>query len=109
MGEYTLDVTSNIWESEVLQYKGLVLADFWAAWCGPCKIVSPVIDELAKEYKEKLRVVKVNTDENPDLASKYKIMGIPTLMFIKKGTIVDQLVGAVPKGQIKDKIDSLLK
>lgn len=109
MGEYTLDVTSNTWESEVLQYNGLVLADFWAAWCGPCKIVSPVIDELAKEYKEKLRVVKVNTDENPDLASKYKIMGIPTLMFIKNGTTVDQLVGAVPKGQIKDKIDTFLK
>lgn len=109
MGEYTLDVTSNTWESEVLQYDGLVLADFWAAWCGPCKIVSPVIDELAKEYKEKLRVVKVNTDENPDLASKYKIMGIPTLMFVKNGAIVDQLVGAVPKGQIKDKIDSYIK
>ena len=109
MGEYTLDVTSNTWESEVLQYNGLVLADFWAAWCGPCKIVSPVIDELAKEYKEKLRVVKVNTDENPDLASKYKIMGIPTLMFIKNGATVDQLVGAVPKGQIKDKIDTFLK
>lgn len=109
MGDYTLDVTGSTWETEVLQYKGLVLADFWAAWCGPCKIVGPVIDEIAKEYNEKVKVVKVNTDENPDLASRYKIMGIPTLMFVKDGNIVDTMVGAVPKGQIKSKVDSFLK
>ena len=108
MGEHTLDVTGNTWESEVLHYQGLVLADFWAAWCGPCKIVGPVIEELARDYNEKVKFVKVNTDENPDLASMYKIMGIPTLMFIKNGNIVDTMVGAVPKGQIKSKLDSLL-
>ncbi|RMD52379.1 MAG: thioredoxin [Nitrospirae bacterium] len=109
MGEYTLDVTSSTWDKEVLNHKGLVLVDFWAAWCGPCKIIGPVIEELAKEYDEKVKVVKVNTDENPDLASRYKIMGIPTLMFIKDGNIVDTMVGAVPKNQIKSKLDSLLK
>jgi thioredoxin 1 len=109
MGEHTLDVTSATWDSEVLQYKGLVLADFWAAWCGPCKIVGPVIEELAKEYVGKVKVVKVNTDENPDLASQYKIMGIPTLTFIKNGSIEHTLVGAVPKPQIKSQLDALLK
>ena len=109
MGEYTLNVTGAAWETEVLKYEGLVLVDFWAAWCGPCKIVGPVIDEIAEEYNGKVKVAKVNTDENPDLASRYKIMGIPTLMFIKNGSIVDTMVGAVPKGQILSKLTQLLK
>lgn len=108
MGEHTLNVTGKEWEAEVLQYEGLVLVDFWAAWCGPCKIVGPVIDDIAQEYSGKVKVVKVNTDENPDLASRYKIMGIPTLMFIKNGSIADTMVGAVPKGQIQSKLTQLL-
>jgi thioredoxin 1 len=109
MGEYTLNITGASWETEVLQYEGLVLVDFWAAWCGPCKLVGPVVDEIAKDYSGKVKVAKVNTDENPDLASRYKIMGIPTLMFIKNGSIADTMVGAVPKGQIQSKLDQLLK
>lgn len=108
MGEHTLNVTGKEWDTEVLQYEGLVLVDFWAAWCGPCKIVGPVIDDIAQEYSGKVKVVKVNTDENPDLASRYKIMGIPTLMFIKNGSIADTMVGAVPKGQIQSKLTQLL-
>ena len=109
MGENTVKVTSDAWEKEVLQAEGLVLVDFWAVWCGPCQMVAPVVEELASEYKGQMKVAKLNTDENPDVASKYRIMGIPTLMFFKNGAAVDQVVGAVPKAQLKTKIDALLK
>lgn len=101
-------VTSATWEQEVLKASSLVLVDFWAVWCGPCRMVAPIVDEISKEYAGKLKVLKLNTDENPDVASKYKIMGIPTLMFFKDGKTVDQVVGAVPKSQLKSKVDSLL-
>lgn len=101
-------VTSATWEQHVLKATDLVLVDFWAVWCGPCRMVAPIVDEIAKEYEGKLKVFKLNTDENPDVAGKYKIMGIPTLMFFKNGQIVDQVVGAVPKAQLKSKIDVLL-
>lgn len=108
MGEKSIKATSSTWEQEVLQAGGLVLVDFWAVWCGPCQMVAPVVEEIAGEYEGKLKVVKLNTDENPDVASKYRIMGIPTLMFFKNGAAVDQVVGAVPKSQLKSKIDALL-
>ncbi|MBI5181750.1 MAG: thioredoxin [Nitrospirae bacterium] len=103
-----LKVESSSWDMEVLQADKLVLVDFWAAWCGPCQMVAPVIEELATEYQGKMKVMKLNTDENPEIAGKYRIMGIPTLMFFKGGKIVDQVVGAASKGQIKTKVDSLL-
>ena len=90
-------VTSATWDQEVLKAPGLVLVDFWAVWCGPCRMVAPIVDEIAKDYDGKLKVVKLNTDENPDIAGKYQIRGIPTLMFFKGGQTVDQVVGAVPK------------
>ncbi|MBF0317985.1 MAG: thioredoxin [Nitrospirae bacterium] len=108
MAEGVVNATSQTWETEVLQADGLVLVDFWAVWCGPCRMVAPIVEDLAKEYTGRMKVVKLNTDENPDVASKYKIMGIPTLMFFKGGDKVDQLVGAVPKHQLKDKIEGLL-
>jgi thioredoxin 1 len=101
-------VTSAMWEQEVLKASGLVLVDFWAVWCGPCRMVAPIVEEVSKEYTGKLKVLKLNTDENPDVAGKYRIMGIPTLMFFKDGKTVDQIVGAVPKSQLKSKIDALL-
>ncbi|MFO0752841.1 MAG: thioredoxin [Thermodesulfovibrionales bacterium] len=101
-------MTSASWAQEVEQSGGLVMVDFWAVWCGPCRMVAPTVEELAKEYSGKVKVGKLNTDENPDVASKYKIMGIPTLMFFKDGQKVDQIVGAVPKPQLKAKIDALL-
>jgi thioredoxin 1 len=101
-------VTSATWEQEVLKAPGLVLVDFWAVWCGPCRMVAPIVDEISKEYEGKLKVMKLNTDENPDVAGKYRIMGIPTLMFFKGGQTVDQVVGAVPKAQLKSKVDALL-
>jgi thioredoxin 1 len=101
-------VTSATWDQEVLKAPGLVLVDFWAVWCGPCRMVAPIVDEIAKDYDGKLKVVKLNTDENPDIAGKYQIRGIPTLMFFKGGQTVDQVVGAVPKAQLKTKVDTLL-
>jgi thioredoxin 1 len=101
-------VTSATWEQEVLKASDLVLVDFWAVWCGPCRMVAPIVDEISKEYAGKLKVLKLNTDENPDVASKYRIMGIPTLMFFKKGQTIDQVVGAVPKTQLISKVDALL-
>ncbi len=101
-------VTTATWEQEVLKAPGLVLVDFWAVWCGPCRMVAPIVDEIAKEYEGKLKVLKLNTDENPDVAGKHRIMGIPTLMFFKNGQTVDQVVGAVPKAQLKAKVDTLL-
>lgn len=108
MAEGIINVTSQTWDSEVLQSKGIVMVDFWAVWCGPCRMIAPTIEELAKEYAGKIKVAKLNTDENPDIASRYKIMGIPTIMFFKDGEKVDQIVGAVPKPQLKAKIESLL-
>ena len=108
MAEGVIAATMATWDSEVLQTQGLVLVDFWAVWCGPCRMVAPIVEELAKEFVGKLKVVKLNTDENPDIASKYKIMGIPTLMFFRNGEKIDQLVGAVPKAQLKEKIQTLI-
>ena len=101
-------VTKDTWDAEVLKAKGLVVVDFWAVWCGPCRMVSPIVDELAKDYEGKAKIVKLNTDENPEIASRYQIMGIPTIMFFKDGQGIDKLVGALSKVQYKDKIESLL-
>lgn len=108
MAEGVLDFTTDNWDSEVLQTTGIVMVDFWAVWCGPCRMIAPTVEELSKEYAGKIKVGKLNTDENPDIASRYKIMGIPTIMFFKGGQKVDQIVGAVPKPQLKAKIDALL-
>jgi len=108
MAEGVLNVTTASWDKEVLEADGLVMVDFWAVWCGPCRIIAPTVEELAKEYAGKLKVAKLNTDENPEVASRYKIMGIPTLIFFRNGEKVDQVVGAVPKSQLKSMIDSHL-
>jgi thioredoxin 1 len=108
MAEGIVELTTATWDKEVLQTNGLVMVDFWAVWCGPCRMIAPTVEELSKEYAGRVKVGKLNTDENPDIASKYKIMGIPTIMFFKDGQKVDQIVGAVPKPQLKAKIDALL-
>ena len=108
MAESILEATTANWDDEVLKAQGLVMIDFWAAWCGPCRMISPTVEELAKEYGAKLKVLKLNTDDNSEIASRYKIMGIPTIMFFKSGAKVDQIVGVVPKQQLKEKIDSFL-
>ncbi|HEY6008397.1 MAG TPA: thioredoxin [Geobacteraceae bacterium] len=102
-------VSATTWETEVGKANGLVLVDFWAVWCGPCQMIAPIIEELATEYDGKLKVVKLNTDENPDIAGKYGIMSIPTLLFFRNGQLVEKVVGAVPKRLLKEAVDNLLK
>lgn len=108
MSDLVVSVTNDTFDQEVIKTPGIVMVDFWATWCGPCKIVAPVVAELAKEYEGKAKFAKVNTDENADLATKFNIRGIPTLIFFKDGEVKEQIVGAVPKAQLKSKIDSLL-
>jgi thioredoxin 1 len=108
MSDLVVSVTNDTFDQEVVKASTVVMVDFWATWCGPCKIVAPVVEELAKEYEGKAKFAKVNTDENADLATKYNIRGIPTLIFFKDGEVKDQIVGAVPKGQLKSKLDSLI-
>jgi len=108
MAEGIMIATTANWESEVLNAQGLVMIDFWAPWCGPCRMISPTVEELSKEYSGRLKVMKLNTDENSEIATKYKIMGIPTIIFFKNGAKLDQIVGVVPKQQLKAKIESFL-
>ena len=108
MAEGIVTVTTATWDAEVLQASEIVMVDFWAVWCGPCRMIAPTVEELAKEYAGKVKVAKLNTDENSEVAARYKIMGIPTIMFFKGGAEVDKVVGAVPKAQLKAKLDSFI-
>ncbi len=102
------DVSDNEWDAEVLSSDTPVLVDFWAPWCGPCKMVAPVVDELAEEYDGKVKFVKLNTDDNIETASKYGIRSIPTLMVFKGGEAVEQVVGFRPKSELKKSLDKAL-
>ena len=99
--------TAN-WDGEVLNSSDVVMVDFWAVWCGPCQMVAPIVDELAQEYQGRLKVMKLNTDEAPEVAGKYQIMSIPSILFFKGGEVVEKIVGARSKQQFKEIIDSLL-
>ncbi len=103
-----MKVDEGTWEAQVAKASGLVMVDFWAVWCGPCQMVAPIVEDLAKEYSGKLRVLKLNTDENPEIAGRFQIMSIPTILFFKDGKPVEKLVGARPKQQFKQVIDTLL-
>ncbi|KAA3606434.1 MAG: thioredoxin [Calditrichaeota bacterium] len=85
-----------------------VLVDFWAEWCGPCRMIGPIVDELATEYEGKVKIGKVNVDENQDISIKFGIRSIPALLFFKDGKVVDQIVGAVPKGNIEQKLQNMI-
>ncbi|MCD6133579.1 MAG: thioredoxin [Deltaproteobacteria bacterium] len=97
------------WEEEVLKSDIPVMVDFWAPWCAPCKMVSPIVLELAEEYEGRIKVGQLNTDEESEIAIEYGIMSIPTLMFFKRGEVIDQVIGAVPKEYIVQKIEEVLK
>lgn len=101
-------VTDSTFQQEVLDNEVPVLVDFWAPWCGPCRMVAPVVDEIALQYDGQLKVVKVNTDENPNIASQYGIRSIPTLMIFKGGQKVDMVVGAVPKTTLSNTLEKYL-
>ena len=103
-----IDVTDNTWEDEVLNSDLPILVDFWAEWCGPCKMIAPAVHDLAEEYTGKLNVAKVDIDNSPEIATKYGIRSIPALIFFRDGKPVDQVIGALPKGALKKKIDSVL-
>jgi thioredoxin 1 len=103
-----LQVTDATFKQEVLESDVPVLVDFWAPWCGPCRMVAPVVDEIATQYAEQIKVVKVNTDDNPSVASQYGIRSIPTLMIFKGGQRVDMVVGAVPKTTLATTLEKYL-
>jgi thioredoxin 1 len=103
-----LEVTDATFEQEVLQSEQPVLVDFWAVWCGPCKAVSPIVDAIAESYAGKLKVAKMNVDQNSATPSRYGVRGIPTLLFIKGGKVIDQVVGFVPQETIEEKAKNLL-
>ena len=103
-----LEVTDDSFASEVLNSELPVLVDFWAEWCSPCKMVSPIVEELSNEYNGKVKVAKLDVDSNPQTATNYGIRGIPTLLMFKDGSAVDQIVGAVPKTHIAERLDKII-
>jgi thioredoxin 1 len=103
------DVTDNNWETDVLKAEKPVLVDFWAPWCGPCRMVAPIVEELADEYAGKVEFRKLNTDDNPNTAMKYGIRSIPTLLVFKAGQPVGQIIGFRPKSDLKKRLDSVLE
>ncbi|RXK04660.1 thioredoxin [Halarcobacter bivalviorum] len=105
MGKY-IDLTQDNFEATV--NSGVSLVDFWAPWCGPCRMLAPVIDQLAEEFEGKANICKVNTDDQQDLAVKYAVRSVPTILFIKDGEVVDQMIGAASKQAFADKLNSLI-
>lgn len=103
-----IEIKGDNWKSEVLESKIPVLVDFWAEWCGPCRMLTPVLDDLATELAGKLKIVKVNVDENRELAAQFNIRSIPSMLVIKGGAVQGQMVGAMSKTAIKDKLASYL-
>ncbi|MCH7510738.1 MAG: thioredoxin [Chloroflexi bacterium] len=102
------DVSDDTFEQEVLKSTKPVLVDFWAPWCGPCRMVAPIVEELATEYDGKIEFVKVNTDDNPNTSVKYGIRSIPTLLVFKDGEAVGQIVGFRPKSDLKERLDAVI-
>lgn len=104
----TFKVTDETFDSEVLSSDLPVLVDFWAAWCGPCRMIAPVVESLAEDYRGRLAVAKLNVDENPDTASRYQVMGIPTLILFKGGQPVERFVGYLPKEDLERRVEAAL-
>jgi thioredoxin 1 len=103
-----VNVTDDTFESEVLNSDVLTVVDFWAPWCAPCHVISPALEDLANDYEGRLRVVKMNVDQNPRAPINYGVQAIPNLIFFKDGKTVDQVIGAVPKAMLQQRIEALL-
>ena len=99
-----LAVTDSNFETEVEQAEGLTIVDFWATWCGPCRMVAPILDQLATEYQGKVKITKLDVDANIKTGSRFNVRSIPTMLFFKGGKVVDQIIGAVPRTQIEQKL-----
>ncbi|HBH01558.1 MAG: thioredoxin [Candidatus Rokubacteria bacterium RBG_16_73_20] len=103
----TVHLTEQNFDEALAAQTGVMMVDFWAEWCGPCRAVSPVLESLARESEGRVTLAKVNVDEHPGLAARYGIRSIPTILFVKQGKVADQVIGAVPRAKIKEKLDAL--
>ena len=103
-----VEVTDDSFEQEVLKSETPVVVDFWAPWCGPCKMIGPILEEIADEYDGKVKIAKVDVDTHSKIASQYKVMSIPALFFFKDGELVDQVIGALPKAQLVEKVSKIV-
>lgn len=102
------EITDSNFQDQVIKSEKPVVLDFWAEWCGPCRMIGPLIEEMSNEYKEKAVIGKVNVDDNPEITAKFGIRNIPTVLFIKNGEVVDKVVGSTSKNVLTDKLESLL-
>ena len=109
MSNEPIHITDDVFEKTVLQSEIPVIVDFWAPWCGPCKMIAPTLDKLAKEYEGKVMIAKINTDENQEWMQKYGIQGIPTMLFVAGGKIVHRQVGALPERMLRDTVTQFLE
>jgi len=107
MADTALHLTEATFDSEIKSRSEVLMVDFWAEWCAPCRAIAPTLEELSRESAGKVSLAKVNVDESPALAARYGIRSIPTILFIKQGAVVDQVIGAVPKAQLKKKLDAI--
>ncbi|PYM34387.1 MAG: thioredoxin [Candidatus Rokuibacteriota bacterium] len=107
MPESALNLTEATFDTEIAERPGVLMVDFWAEWCAPCRAIAPVLDELARDSGGSVGLAKVNVDESPGLAARYGVRSIPTILFVRGGKVVDQVIGAVPKAQLKKKLDAL--
>ena len=107
MADSTVHLTEQSFDEAVMKHEGVLMVDFWAEWCGPCKAIAPVLEELTRDAAGRVTLAKVNVDENHGLAARYGIRSIPTVLFLKDGKVLDQVVGVVPRAKLKDKLAAL--